>query len=125
MEVKEQDPFAGMSQDEINVKRAMAAAVLARQQGKDLKLNEVEEDSYRALSGLLQQGAVAKQDIYTKSLQLANQMGGLPDARRNFAQSVASRIYLDLYDEQKAQQIPEVETQEKPETNTDASDTGF
>lgn len=126
MEVKEEDPFAGMTQDEINVKRAMAAAVLARQQGKDLKLNEVEEDSYRALSGLLQQGAVAKQDIYTKSLQLANQMGGLPDARRNFAQSVASRIYLDLYDEQKAQQIPEVETQEKkPETNTDASDTGF
>jgi hypothetical protein len=126
MEVKEEDPFAGMSQDEVNVKRAMAAAVLARQTGKDLKLNEVEEDSYRALSGLLEQGAVAQQDIYNKSLQLANQMGGLPDARRNFAQSVASRIYLDLYDSQKAQQIPEVQKQEqKPETKTDASDTGF
>jgi hypothetical protein len=105
MEAKEkEDPFAGMSQDEINVKRAMAAAVLAREQGKDIKLNEVEQDSYRALADLVKNGTIAKQDIYNRSMQLASQMGGLPDARRNFAQSVASRIYLDLYDDQKALQ---------------------
>lgn len=96
----------GMTLDDLSAFQAMTTATNAAKQGKKIPMNEVEEDSYRALSSLVKDGTTSKQDIYKKAFALANEMGGLPEARRAFAQTVASRIYLDLYEEQQAS-LPE------------------
>jgi len=92
----------GMTLDDLSAFEAMQRATTAAKEGKQIPMDEVEEDTYKALSELVKGGKTAKTDIYKEALRLGNELGGLPEARRAFAQTVASRIYLDLYQEQQS-----------------------
>ena len=95
--------FAGsMTPAQINSYRAMAAAVQAQKDEREIELDELQEDVYAAMSEQLKSGNITAQDVYGKAEQLGNQMGGLADSQRNFAQTVASRIYLDMYNDLEA-----------------------
>ena len=91
-----------MTPEQINSYRAMAAAVQAQKDKKQIELDELQEDVYAAMSEQLKSGNITAQDVYGKAEHLANQMGGLADSQRNFAQTVASRIYLDMYNDLEA-----------------------
>jgi hypothetical protein len=91
-----------MTPAQINSYRAMAAAVQAQRDEREIELDELQEDVYAAMSEQIKSGNIASQDIYAKAEQLGNQMGGLADSQRNFAQTVASRIYLDMYNDLEA-----------------------
>ena len=117
---------AGMTAEQINTMRAMTAAVQAQRENKDISMNDLEQDVYAAMSEQMKSGNIAPQDIYKQSERLGKQMGGLADSQRNFAQTVASRIYLDMYNDLQAQMPATTEPEvKKKETDTDASDTGF
>ena len=88
-------------------------------------MNDIEQDVYAAMSEQIKSGNTLPQDIYKESERLGKQMGGLADSQRNFAQTVASRIYLDMYNDLQAQMPVDAEPTKKKETDTDASDTGF
>ena len=91
-----------MTPEQINSYRAMAAAVQAQKDEREIELDELQEDVYAAMSEQLKSGNITAQDVYGKAEQLGNQMGGLADSQRNFAQTVASRIYLDMYNDLEA-----------------------
>ena len=91
-----------MTPAQINSYRAMAAAVQAQKDEREIELNELQEDVYAAMSEQIKSGNITSQDIYAKAEQLGNQMGGLADSQRDFAQTVASRIYLDMYNDLEA-----------------------
>ena len=91
-----------MTPAQINSYRAMAAAVQAQQDKRQIELDELQEDVYSAMTEQLKSGNIAKEDIYAKAEHLGNQMGGLADSQRDFAQTVASRIYLDMYNDLEA-----------------------
>ena len=97
-----EDLMKGMTPAQINSYRAMAAAVQAQQDKRKIELDELQEDVYSAMSEQLKSGNIAKEDIYAKAEYLGNQMGGLADSQRDFAQTVASRIYLDMYNDLEA-----------------------
>ena len=79
---REQELASGMNAEQINITRAMAAAVQANREGKDISMNELEQDVYAAMSEQMKDGNILPQDIYKKSEQLAAQMGGLADSQR-------------------------------------------
>ena len=91
-----------MTPAQINSYRAMAAAVQAQRDKRQIELDELQEDVYSAMTEQLKSGNIAKEDIYAKAEHLGNQMGGLADSQRDFAQTVASRIYLDMYNDLEA-----------------------
>ena len=91
-----------MTPAQINSYRAMAAAVQAQRDDRKIELDELQEDVYSAMSEQLKSGNIQAQDVYAKAEQLGNQMGGLADSQRNFAQTVASKIYLDMYNDLEA-----------------------
>ena len=89
------------------------------------------------MSEQLKSGNIQAQDVYAKAEQLGNQMGGLADSQRNFAQTVASKIYLDMYNDleasmpAKSKQVLEKEFPKDTSTDTETdkalknTNTGF
>ena len=132
-----EDAMAGMTPAQINSYRAMATAVQAQQDKRKIELDELQEDVYSAMSEQLKSGNIQAQDVYAKAEQLGNQMGGLADSQRNFAQTVASKIYLDMYNDleasmpAKSKQVLEKEFPEDTSTDTETdkalknTNTGF
>jgi hypothetical protein len=117
-----EDAMASMTPAQINSYRAMAAAVQAQQDKRKIELDELQEDVYSAMSEQIKFGNIQAQDVYAKAEQLGNQMGGLSDSRRDFAQTVASRIYLDMYNDLEASmpaKAQKVLDEEFPDTKKD------
>ena len=111
-----------MTPAQINSYRAMAAAVQAQRDEREIEMNELQEDVYAAMSEQIKFGNISSQDVYAKAQQLGTQMGGLADSQRDFAQTVASRIYLDMYNDLEASmpaKAQEVLDEEFPDTKKD------
>jgi len=111
-----------MTPEQINSYRAMATAVQAQRDEREIELNELQEDVYAAMSEQIKFGNISAQDVYGKAQQLGTQMGGLADSQRDFAQTVASRIYLDMYNDLEASmpaKAQEVLDEEFPDTKKD------
>ena len=109
----DQELLKTMKPEEINTMRAMALAVAAHQEEKEIQMSALERDAYEAMKEQMNSGNIAQQDVYKKAQKLGQEMGGLEDAQRNFAQTVASRIYLDLYTDLAAQMPAGAEAKQK------------
>ena len=109
----DQELLKTMKPEEINTMRAMALAVSAHQEEKEIQMSALERDAYEAMKEQINSGNITQQDVYKKAQKLGQEMGGLEDAQRNFAQTVASRIYLDLYTDLAAQMPAGAEAKQK------------
>jgi len=121
--------LTGMDATQINTVRAMSAAVAAQQEGREIELSDLEQDIYAAMSEQIKSGNIDPKDIYTQSQRLGKEMGGLAQSQRNLAQTVASRIYLDMYNDLQAT-MPDTSKTEQDKIDKDTEnaldkDTGF
>lgn len=121
--------ISGMNAEQINTVRAMSAAVAAQQEGREIELSDLEQDIYAAMSEQIKSGNIDPKDIYTQSQRLGKEMGGLAQSQRNLAQTVASRIYLDMYNDLQAT-MPDTSKTEQDKIDKDTEnaldkDTGF
>jgi len=94
--------ITGMDANQINTVRAMSAAVAAQQEGKNIDMDDLEQDIYAAMTEQIKSGNIDPKDIYSNAQRLGKEMGGLAQSQRNLAQTVASRIYLDMYNDLQA-----------------------